>query len=434
MDFPAQVVGCFDLRMDLPSFKTLPARTSLVQLKEFSAENNQDLYSEEQQQQQQMAAAAAEAQRLAVPGLVNPNDRPMDDDEDTLGGGRDKMTHTQTSGLSSSPGRLSAARTPRSSSARRRTKRPRPSATRRAAGLSGVEADGTRKRRGNMNNFTRLARIGYGALRCRFGKSLGGGGAQSGGCHSTHTAGAAVAWSGSPLLDGGDAGLEASCTWSSSWACSAARQSDAVGIVGQVGADVGQHEEEGWRRAASEPTARPLILVLEPRTKAPRCLGQRLCQKVGQSAFSPVMTSGSVTRRRELDLGSLDLTSLSLNHLRLGHTRVQRQISPEAFLLAARGAASAGPQAGCARSYIAAGRHCERLHPHKAEATRCSYAANHAVLLCSSRVISHGLSHAHWLRQRWQVCCSCMAHALRTPHPLLSSAAAHATTELASRT
>ena len=26
--------------------------------------------------------AAAEAQRLAVPGLVNPNDRPMDDDED----------------------------------------------------------------------------------------------------------------------------------------------------------------------------------------------------------------------------------------------------------------------------------------------------------------------------------------------------------------
>ena len=78
---PAQVVGCFDLRMDLPSFKT-HLRDFLVQLKEFSAENNQDLYSEEQQQQQQMAAAAAEAQRLAVPGLVNPNDRPMDDDED----------------------------------------------------------------------------------------------------------------------------------------------------------------------------------------------------------------------------------------------------------------------------------------------------------------------------------------------------------------
>ena len=57
-------------------------RDFLIQLKEFSAENNQDLYSEEQQQQQQMAAAAAEAQRLAVPGLVNPNDRPMDDDED----------------------------------------------------------------------------------------------------------------------------------------------------------------------------------------------------------------------------------------------------------------------------------------------------------------------------------------------------------------
>ena len=75
------VVGCFDLRMDLPSFKT-HLRDFLVQLKEFSAENNQDLYSEEQQQQQQQLAAAAEAQRLAVPGLVNPNDRPMDDDED----------------------------------------------------------------------------------------------------------------------------------------------------------------------------------------------------------------------------------------------------------------------------------------------------------------------------------------------------------------
>ena len=34
--------------MDLPSFKT-HLRDFLVQLKEFSAENNQDLYSEEQQ-------------------------------------------------------------------------------------------------------------------------------------------------------------------------------------------------------------------------------------------------------------------------------------------------------------------------------------------------------------------------------------------------
>ena len=83
--------------------KTHPA-DFLVQLKEFSAENNQDPYSEEQQQQQQMAAAAAEAQRLAVPGLVNPNDRPMDDDG-TLGGGCDKMTHTKSS-LSVASGRV----------------------------------------------------------------------------------------------------------------------------------------------------------------------------------------------------------------------------------------------------------------------------------------------------------------------------------------
>ena len=69
----------------LPSFKT-HLQDFLVQLKEFSAENNQDLYSEEQQQQQQMAAAAAEG-AAAVPGLVNPNDRPMDDDEDLARGG-----------------------------------------------------------------------------------------------------------------------------------------------------------------------------------------------------------------------------------------------------------------------------------------------------------------------------------------------------------
>ena len=43
------------------------------------------------------------------------------------------MTHTRiVVDYLSSPGRLSAARTPRSSSARRRTKRPRPSATRRS--------------------------------------------------------------------------------------------------------------------------------------------------------------------------------------------------------------------------------------------------------------------------------------------------------------
>jgi len=74
------VVGLFDLRMDLPTFKT-HLRDFLVQLKEFSAENNQDLYSEERAQQVAARQEAERAQRLAVPGLVNPNDRPMDDDD-----------------------------------------------------------------------------------------------------------------------------------------------------------------------------------------------------------------------------------------------------------------------------------------------------------------------------------------------------------------
>lgn len=61
------VVGLFDLRMDLVSFKT-HLRDFLIQLKEFSVEDNRDLYSEER-----AAADAARVQReqqarLAVPG------------------------------------------------------------------------------------------------------------------------------------------------------------------------------------------------------------------------------------------------------------------------------------------------------------------------------------------------------------------------------
>ena len=74
------VVGLFDLRMDLPTFKT-HLRDFLIQLKEFSEQNNQDLYSEERAAQQVAVAEQQNAARLAVPGLVNPHDRPMDDDD-----------------------------------------------------------------------------------------------------------------------------------------------------------------------------------------------------------------------------------------------------------------------------------------------------------------------------------------------------------------
>mmetsp|Transcript_9304 Transcript_9304/g.29578 ORF Transcript_9304/g.29578 Transcript_9304/m.29578 type:complete len:1130 (-) Transcript_9304:499-3888(-) len=77
------VVGLFDLNMDLLSFKT-HLRDFLIRLKEFSVEDNRDLFSEER-----AAADAARVQReqqarLAVPGLVNPHDRPMDDVDDEL--------------------------------------------------------------------------------------------------------------------------------------------------------------------------------------------------------------------------------------------------------------------------------------------------------------------------------------------------------------
>ncbi|KAJ1457703.1 CRM1 C terminal-domain-containing protein [Pelagophyceae sp. CCMP2097] len=74
------VVGLFDLRSDLPTFKT-HLRDFLVQLKEFNSDDNQDLYSEERSAAEAERAARDRQARLAVPGLVNPHDRPMDDDD-----------------------------------------------------------------------------------------------------------------------------------------------------------------------------------------------------------------------------------------------------------------------------------------------------------------------------------------------------------------
>jgi exportin-1 len=69
------VVGCFDGNKDLPTFKK-HLRDFLVNVKEFAGEDNTDLFLEENmarahlQEQQDMAA------KLAVPGLVNPNELP----------------------------------------------------------------------------------------------------------------------------------------------------------------------------------------------------------------------------------------------------------------------------------------------------------------------------------------------------------------------
>jgi len=65
--------GMFDLNMDLPTFKT-HLRDFLIQLKEFSAEDNTSLFSEEQDAQQRQRMQAQEAHQSAVPGLLKPSE------------------------------------------------------------------------------------------------------------------------------------------------------------------------------------------------------------------------------------------------------------------------------------------------------------------------------------------------------------------------
>jgi exportin-1 len=69
----AFVDGMFDLKMDLPTFKT-HLRDFLVQLKEFSLEDNTGLFSEEQEMEAREREEVVAAQRLAVPGLLKPSE------------------------------------------------------------------------------------------------------------------------------------------------------------------------------------------------------------------------------------------------------------------------------------------------------------------------------------------------------------------------
>ena len=72
------VDGMFDLKMDLPTFKT-HLRDFLIQLKEFSIEDNSSLYGEETEAQKRQQVEAQEAHRSAVPGLLKPSEI-IDDD------------------------------------------------------------------------------------------------------------------------------------------------------------------------------------------------------------------------------------------------------------------------------------------------------------------------------------------------------------------
>mmetsp|Transcript_11902 Transcript_11902/g.18076 ORF Transcript_11902/g.18076 Transcript_11902/m.18076 type:complete len:1092 (+) Transcript_11902:405-3680(+) len=70
--------GMFNLKLDLQSFKTL-LRDFLIQLKEFSIEDNSGLYSEETEFEIQQREERERAQRSAVPGLLKPSEI-IDDD------------------------------------------------------------------------------------------------------------------------------------------------------------------------------------------------------------------------------------------------------------------------------------------------------------------------------------------------------------------
>lgn len=65
--------GMFDLKMDLQNFK-LHLRDFLIQLKEFSAEDNTGLFSEEEDMKRQQQEAEAHAKRSAVPGILKPSE------------------------------------------------------------------------------------------------------------------------------------------------------------------------------------------------------------------------------------------------------------------------------------------------------------------------------------------------------------------------
>ena len=67
------VDGMFDIKMDLSSFKT-HLRDFLIELKEFSAEDNSALYSEEQEAERKQREQAMMAERSAVPGMLKPSE------------------------------------------------------------------------------------------------------------------------------------------------------------------------------------------------------------------------------------------------------------------------------------------------------------------------------------------------------------------------
>ena len=80
----------FDVKMDLPKFKTHHLWHFLIELKEFSAEDNSALFSEEQEQAAREREQAIMAERSAVPGMLKPSE--IDSDLWRMDGGSGERT------------------------------------------------------------------------------------------------------------------------------------------------------------------------------------------------------------------------------------------------------------------------------------------------------------------------------------------------------
>ena len=75
------VNGLFALNSDASRFK-LHLRDFLIQLKEFSGEDNADLFLEEKEKEIEAQRAAEREKALRLPGLLKPSEQTMDDDDD----------------------------------------------------------------------------------------------------------------------------------------------------------------------------------------------------------------------------------------------------------------------------------------------------------------------------------------------------------------
>ncbi|CCJ30919.1 unnamed protein product [Pneumocystis jirovecii] len=75
------VLGLFSLNMDIPKFK-LNLRDFLIQLKEFSGDDNTELFQEDRDMELEAKQKADRERALTVPGMIKPSELPNNDEEE----------------------------------------------------------------------------------------------------------------------------------------------------------------------------------------------------------------------------------------------------------------------------------------------------------------------------------------------------------------